>query len=94
MMCADDVLEILHCLREAGIAVWIDGGWGIDALVGEQTREHDDLDVVVALADAPAAREALGTSGFVVAEDELPTRFVVRDGRRSPCRFPHRNLHR
>ena len=75
-----DVLEILGCLRDAGIAVWIDGGWGIDALVGEQARDHDDLDVVIALAEAPSAREALEAIGFVVVEDELPTRFVARDG--------------
>src|SRR5258708_7387144 len=27
--------------------VWIDGGWGVDALLGHQTRKHDDLDVAV-----------------------------------------------
>jgi lincosamide nucleotidyltransferase A/C/D/E len=79
MMAAADVLEIVRRLRAAGIAVWLDGGWGVDALVGEQTRPHDDLDVVVTLADAPAAREALAALGFAVAEDELPTRFVLRD---------------
>lgn len=23
--------------------MWIGGGWGVDALVGEETREHRDL---------------------------------------------------
>ena len=81
MMQAGDVLEILGRLQAAGVHVWIDGGWGIDGLVREQTREHDDLDVVIALTDALPARSALAAAGFVVAEDELPTRFVVRDRR-------------
>ena len=28
-----------------GIQVWLTGGWGIDALLGLQTRPHHDLDV-------------------------------------------------
>ena len=79
MMGASDVLRILDCLEAAGVRAWLDGGWGVDALVGEQTREHDDLDLVVALVDASAAQTALATAGFVLTEDELPTRFVARD---------------
>lgn len=78
MMGARDVLTIVERLDAAGVAVWLDGGWGIDALVGEQTRDHDDLDVVIALGDAQAAREALAPLGYRLVEDELPTRFVVR----------------
>ena len=80
-MTAADVLEILGCLRTAEVAVWLDGGWGVDALVGEQTRPHDDLDLVIALANAAAAQEALAALGFLVVEDERPTRFVARDDR-------------
>jgi lincosamide nucleotidyltransferase A/C/D/E len=39
-MTAADVIEVLQCLERAGVSVWIDGGWGVDALVGAQTREH------------------------------------------------------
>jgi lincosamide nucleotidyltransferase A/C/D/E len=58
----------------------LDGGWGVDALVGEQTRDHDDLDCVIALTVAPIVQDALAALGFAVSLDELPTRFVVRDG--------------
>ena len=58
-------------LEQAGVRVWLDGGWGIDALVGEQTREHDDLDCVIALSDAEIARDALAVLGFAVTLDEL-----------------------
>ena len=78
-MDARSVLEVIAFLDHAGVCVWLDGGWGIDALVGEQTREHDDLDCVIALSDAGIARNALAVLGFTVTLDELPTRFVVRD---------------
>jgi len=78
-MDARSVLEVITSLDHAGVRVWLDGGWGIDALVGKQTREHDDLDCVIALSDAALAREALAVLGFAVTLDELPTRFVLRD---------------
>jgi lincosamide nucleotidyltransferase A/C/D/E len=81
MMSAQDVLQIVTALGGAGVGVWLDGGWGIDALVGEQTRPHDDLDCIIALADAEAAHFALAPLGFAVIESDLPTRFVVRDAR-------------
>ncbi len=81
MMRAHDVDEILGTLERAGVKVWLDGGWGVDALLGEQTREHDDLDVVLALDAVTAARNALATLGFIAREDELPTRLVLADAR-------------
>ncbi len=79
VMHAQDVIQVVGSLHNAGIRVWLDGGWGVDALVEEQTREHDDLDCVIALSDAPLAQDALAGLGFALAHDELPTRFVVRD---------------
>ncbi len=78
-MHAQDVIDIVPRLDAAGIPVWLDGGWGIDALVGEQTRPHDDLDVVIAVHQARDVQDVLGPYGFVLVEDELPTRFVLRD---------------
>ena len=79
MMQAHDVVQVMTWLEAAGIHVWLDGGWGIDALIGQQTRLHDDLDLVIELHHAPHAQEVLGQHQFVVIEDELPTRFVLRD---------------
>lgn len=79
MMRAADVLEILSCLAAASIVVWLDGGWGVDALLGEETRKHDDLDIVMAMAQLDAARDALRALGFMLITDELPTRCVLRD---------------
>jgi lincosamide nucleotidyltransferase A/C/D/E len=84
MMTGSHVVGIIDVLEQAGVAVWLDGGWAVDALIGEQTREHEDLDVVVALDYVELIKQVLGEKGFVVAEDELPTRFVLKDsnGRR------------
>ncbi len=77
MMRAEDVLEVLECLNVAGVAMWLDGGWGVDALLGEETRPHDDLDLVMAMAQLDAARHAFRALGYVLTIDELPTRCVL-----------------
>jgi lincosamide nucleotidyltransferase A/C/D/E len=76
-MKADTVLEVLGVLRASDVDAWIDGGWGVDALLGYQSRPHDDLDLVVALDDVARIRRALDARGFVLAEDLLPVRFVL-----------------
>jgi lincosamide nucleotidyltransferase A/C/D/E len=74
------VLEILDAL--APLDPRLDGGWGVDALLEEQTREHDDVDVVIARRDAHTARRLLGRLGFEhdpTVEPGLPARLVLRD---------------
>jgi lincosamide nucleotidyltransferase A/C/D/E len=56
---AAEVVRLLDLLEAAGVAVWLDGGWGVDALLERQTREHDDLDLVAELADAERLVEVL-----------------------------------
>jgi lincosamide nucleotidyltransferase A/C/D/E len=73
------VLAILDALRSRGIGAWVHGGWGIDALLGEQTREHDDLDLVVQVADWPRFIGALGALGYRVAHGHPPTNTVLLD---------------
>jgi lincosamide nucleotidyltransferase A/C/D/E len=65
------VLHILDLLATAGVQVWLDGGWGVDALLGRITRSHNDLDLVLALDDLARAVEVLVRSGFGVEEEEL-----------------------
>ena len=78
-MTAERSLEILDALRSHGVTAFVDGGWGVDALVGRQTRPHEDLDLVVALGDLDAIKSALHLLGFSIAESHLPVRFVMRD---------------
>jgi lincosamide nucleotidyltransferase A/C/D/E len=79
MMCARDVREIVHHLHAAGVRVWLDGGWGVDALIGHQTRDHDDLDLVIPLGESGPARRTLTALGFELVEDEPTLCFVARD---------------
>jgi lincosamide nucleotidyltransferase A/C/D/E len=76
-----DVIEILDALTSAGIEAWLDGGWGVDALLGEQTRPHQDLDLVVRLEDVARLRSALAPAGFELVEGVPESNFVLRDGR-------------
>jgi lincosamide nucleotidyltransferase A/C/D/E len=69
---ADRVLDLLSHLQAQGIAVWLDGGWAIDALLGEQTRPHDDLDLVSRLEETTRIEEALGERGYVLAGGGAP----------------------
>jgi len=80
---AAEVLRILELLEERGLRAWLDGGWGVDALLGRVTRRHDDVDVVVESAALDDVLVALGSLDYRVAEDHAPTRVVVRasDGR-------------
>lgn len=68
-MPAERVLSLLDLLTAANLNVWVDGGWGVDALVGRQTREHGDLDLGVARPDLDAAIAVLRTAGYAVTDD-------------------------
>ncbi|HKH12936.1 MAG TPA: hypothetical protein VKA73_17475 [Rubrobacter sp.] len=79
MMRARDALEIVDRLSAAGVQAWLDGGWGVDALIGRQTRDHDDLDVVIPLDESDGVRRTLTSLGFELAEDDPTLCFVARD---------------
>jgi lincosamide nucleotidyltransferase A/C/D/E len=53
----------------------------VDALVGETTREHADLDLVVAAPELGAIRSLLGEVGYrTVLRDWLPISIALTDG--------------
>lgn len=76
-MTATDVLAVLSTLRAAGAEVWIAGGWGVDALLGEQTRLHRDLDLLHRQEQEPLLLAALAEVGFAETLDRRPIRFVL-----------------
>jgi lincosamide nucleotidyltransferase A/C/D/E len=41
------VAALMDAFAAAGVSSWVAGGWGVDALIGHQTRRHYDLDLVV-----------------------------------------------
>jgi lincosamide nucleotidyltransferase A/C/D/E len=80
MMTATDVHAVMDAISAAGRRVWLDGGWAVDAVVGEQTRDHDDLDLVGELTDVETIEQSLAGIGYRLSEDERPVRAVFADG--------------
>jgi lincosamide nucleotidyltransferase A/C/D/E len=77
-----DVRVVVETLD--GLRFWLDGGWGIDALLGEQTRPHSDLDAAIDRRDLEGADRRLRKLGFVrspEADPDDPARYVMRDDR-------------
>lgn len=64
-----EVTEILTDLRRAGCRAWVAGGWGVDALVGHQTRPHRDLDLALDARGEAAVLTMLKQRGYRVETD-------------------------
>jgi lincosamide nucleotidyltransferase A/C/D/E len=81
-MTAADVVAFVELMDGLGIRVWLDGGWAVDACLGEQTRRHGDLDIAIEQRDVEAAVAALRDRGFgpVPRDDTRPWNFVLGDG--------------
>lgn len=69
-----EVLAVLAELRSARCRVWVGGGWGVDALVGRQTRPHRDLDLAVDAEDEQVAVRVLERRGYRVETGWRPVR--------------------
>jgi lincosamide nucleotidyltransferase A/C/D/E len=74
----DEVLTVLRALSAVGCRFWLEGGWGVDALVGHQTRPHRDLDVDLDARCEEAALAVLTTMGYAVETDWRPNRVELR----------------
>lgn len=78
-MSAEDVVDLVGCLEERGIDVWLDGGWAVDAALETQTRPHDDLDLIVELRAVEKLREVLVQRGYVLVHGGAPMSFEMTD---------------
>jgi lincosamide nucleotidyltransferase A/C/D/E len=67
---AEDVLRVLDLLAAAGVGAHVDGGWSVDALLGEQTRPHADLDLALPRNTFAKAIDALRAHGFELVRDD------------------------
>lgn len=79
-MNARAVLNVIAALESANLFFCVDGGWGVDALLGEQTREHRDLDLIADSREAAQLRDVLGDLGYCSKADENATNFILIDG--------------
>jgi len=82
-MTSTDVIDFYTGLDSLGIQLWIDGGWGVDALLGEQTRPHADLDIVIQQKDLQKVVKLLVDRGYknVQRDDTRLWNFVLGDDR-------------
>jgi lincosamide nucleotidyltransferase A/C/D/E len=80
-MTANDVLDLVQLFDRHQIDLYIDGGWGVDALLGRQTRTHADLDIAVEHKDVAQIRAMLEARGYrdVPRQDTSDYNFVLGD---------------
>ena len=80
-MTAEDTINIVKLLEQNDIEIYIDGGWGVDALLAEQTRKHGDLDIALPHKFVPKLRALLAAYGYrdVPRFDTRDCNFVLGD---------------
>ena len=78
---AADVLDLYHALHQLGVEIWIDGGWGVDALLEQQTRPHQDLDIAIQQIHVAKLTELVRVRGYEETKLEIrrPHNFVFAD---------------
>jgi lincosamide nucleotidyltransferase A/C/D/E len=80
-MSGEAAVQLLQLFARSGIDVVVDGGWGVDALLGEQTRPHGDLDIAVEHKYVLKLRTLLESRGYkdVPRDDTRDCNFVMGD---------------
>jgi lincosamide nucleotidyltransferase A/C/D/E len=84
-MAAEAATDLLDRLADCDVDACVGGGWAVDALLGEQTREHSDLDLWVAAADLEpliVAFAGRGLDRLLPWPGDRPWNFVLHDGGR------------
>lgn len=81
-MDAATVVALIQLLENNGVEVYVDGGWAVDALLGSQSRPHDDLDVAIPHSQVGSLRALLATLGYRdwPRKDSWECNFVLADG--------------
>ena len=57
--------ELTQRLHGSGITWYVTGGWALDVFMGQQSRDHVDLEFATLPSDIPKARKALAELEFV-----------------------------
>ena len=73
------VVDFVIQMKNLNVKVWIDGGWGVDALLGKQTRPHGDLDIAIEYKDVEKALQLLKMQGYKEIRRDNEWNFVVGD---------------
>ncbi len=87
MLTAHDAVDLCGLLEQHHIRYLVVGGWGVDALLGHETRPHKDLDLLVLLDDLPQLLRLFNEHGFTQQWVWQENRWLVGDGELSPTAF-------
>ena len=79
MMNEEKVVDLLKKAELIGIEVWITGGWGVDALFGQQKRPHNDIDFFIQKKDASVFTEMIKSIGYFETKVESDDQAVWCD---------------
>lgn len=82
-MSAEQAVELLAELDAAGVRACVGGGWAVDALLGEQSRTHGDLDLWVTAPDLDPLIRSFADRGLdrlLPWGGDRPWNHVLHDG--------------
>lgn len=73
----ENLIEVLNLLNNLKIKYWIDGGWGVDILLGKQNREHRDIDIDFDSSFTEILLSTLKEKGYKITTDWSPVRIEL-----------------
>ncbi|MEG0626320.1 nucleotidyltransferase domain-containing protein [Anaerorhabdus sp.] len=73
----ENLFTVLDLIESLEMTYWLDGGWGVDALVGYQTRNHRDIDINFDANETAKFLEILTNVGYQIDTDERPVRIEL-----------------
>ena len=73
MMNEENAVDLLKKSAFIGVDVWVTGGWGVDALLGQQSRPHNDIDIFVQKKDTAVFTEVIRLNGYRETKTEYST---------------------
>ena len=72
-----ELFQVLDLLESLDMQFWLDGGWGVDVLYGQQTRLHRDIDIDFDANYTDQLLDLLPERGYQIETNWLPTRMEL-----------------
>jgi lincosamide nucleotidyltransferase A/C/D/E len=82
-MPSEVALKLITALEAGGVTACVGGGWAVDALLGQQTRPHSDLDLWLPATDLEQLFGTFASHGIDRIHPwpgDRPWNFVLHDG--------------
>ncbi|WP_296560794.1 aminoglycoside adenylyltransferase [uncultured Acetobacterium sp.] len=73
----EDLIKVINLLDSLKMRYWIEGGWGVDILLGKENRDHRDIDVDFDAEFTGILLDALKRKGFEIKTDWSPSRIEL-----------------